>query len=167
MSGVAASAGQVPVMMGRRRSQETVRGGDRVSGSELAKLLLMGEFLGFFGFQKLLMLERDLSILRLEELLLLQLNHMIGFFHLLLSTQFCSGNPLLLLLQGCRSDRGSTGHAGGRESRRGRRTNCRRDGGTRGHASCSSGGVSGCAANDKLGWVTRLGRRLVHTGEVG
>ena len=98
MSGVAASAGQMPVMMGRRGSQETVRGGDRVSGSELAKLLLMGQFLGLFGFQQLLMLERDVSILRLEKLLLLQLDHLIGFFHLLLPTQFRSGNPLLFLL---------------------------------------------------------------------
>ena len=108
MTGVTTGACHVPVMMGRRRSQETVRGGDRVSGSELAKLLLMGQLLGPLCLQQLLMLERELGVLRLEELLLLQLDHVVGFVYFFLTSQLRSGNPLLFLLQGCCSDRGST-----------------------------------------------------------
>ena len=165
MTSVTTGAYHVPVMMGRRRSQETVRGGNRVSGSELAKLLLMGQFLGPFGFQQLLMLERDLRVLRLEELLLLQLSHSVGLVQLSLPAQLRFGDALLLELQrsGCNKLRA----AGGGESRRRKgegRAHCRcRDwsmGGTC-HGSSGSGALS-----DKLGGITLLGRWLVHARQV-
>ena len=104
---MASGACHVAVQMGRLRGQETVRGGDGMSGSELTHLFLVGEFLGPLRFQKLLMLESELSILLLEELLLLQLDHAVRLLQFLLTSQLCSGDALLLLLQGFCRDRGS------------------------------------------------------------
>ena len=63
MTRVASGACQVAVQVGRLRSQETVRSGDGMSSSQLTHLFLMGQFLGPLRFQKLLMLESELSIL--------------------------------------------------------------------------------------------------------
>ena len=94
-------------MMERRGSQETARGGGRVSGTDLTELFLMGHLLGSLGLQQLLVLERELGVLRLEELLLLELGHIVRFVYLFLTSQLRSGDPLLFLLQGCCGDRGS------------------------------------------------------------
>ena len=154
-------------MVGRRGSQETVRGGSSVGGSELTELFLMSQFLGPLCFQQLLMLESELGVLRLEELLLLQLNHVVRFLQFFLASQLRSGNTLLLLLQGCCSDRGNTRCPGGRECRGEGWADCRRDSGSRNHAGGSGGCLRGSTTNDELGGVTRLRRWLVHTGEVG
>ena len=100
MSDMATGACQVPVLVGRLGSQETVCGGSSVSGSELTELFLMGQFLGPFCFQQLLMLESKLGVLRLEQLLLLQLDHAIGLIKLVLASQLGGSNALFFLVQG-------------------------------------------------------------------